>query len=262
MTPIDLWAAEMEFSGKAPATIACRSRALRLLAKEVGDPLTLGKAELVGWLAQRQHPSTRSTLLAYLRSFYQWAQREGLIDDDLTERITPIKVPNADPRPADAEDIQAALRVADSRTRSMILLMAFCGLRSCEVAGVRPEHFHRDAADGRWTLEIPRSKGGHRQTVKVPADVARIVLDGPTWDVSAQTVQKSVREALREADSSATPHQLRHYFATTLLHTTDNLRVVQEAMRHVSPATTARYTRVQSSELSDAVEALPRFDVA
>jgi integrase len=256
VTPIEQWAAEMEFAGKAPATIACRSRALRLLTKQVGDPLALTKSELVGWLAQRPHPSTRSTLLAYLRSFYQWAVREGLVVADPTERIAPIKVPSADPRPAPVEDIGAALGKANPRTRSMILLMAYCGLRSCEVAGVRPEHFHR-ATDGRWTLEIPRSKGGHRQTVKVPAWVAEAVTAGPTWAVTAQTVQKSVRDAFKEADSPITPHQLRHYFGTSMLHTTDNFRVVQEAMRHASPATTARYTKVESSELSDAVEALP-----
>jgi integrase/recombinase XerD len=77
--------------------------------------------------------------------------------------------------------------------------------------------------------------------------------------VSAQTVQKAVRVTVRQAGSPATPHQLRHYFGTSLLHSTDNLRVVQEAMRHKSPATTARYTRVESSQLSAAVESLPRI---
>jgi site-specific recombinase XerD len=258
VTPIEQWAAEMEFAGKAPTTIRCRTRMLRLLAKEAGDPLTLGKADLVAWLSKRQNASTRSTLLAYLRSFYQWATREGLVDADPTERIGTIKVGDRDPRPAPVADIAAALAEATPRTRSFILLMAYCGLRSCEVAGVRPEHFH-EAADGTWTLEIPRGKGGHQQTARVPGWVAQDVLAGPSWELTAQTVQKSVRDAFREAKSPATPHQLRHYFGTSLLHTTDNLRVVQEAMRHKSPATTARYTRVESSQLAAAVEALPRI---
>lgn len=258
MTPIDQWAAEMEFSGKSPATIACRSRALRLLAKQSGDPITRTRADLITWLAARPKASTRSTLLAYLRSFYQWAQREGIIDDDPTERIGPIKVPMGDPRPAAVTDIGAALHAANPRTRSMILLMAYCGLRCCEVAGVRPEHF-RQSTEGTWTLTIPRAKGGSRQTVPVPARIVDAVLAGPSWDVSAQTVQKNVRDAFRACGSSATPHQLRHYFGTTMLNTTDNLRIVQEAMRHKSPATTARYTKVEQAELSAAVESLPNI---
>lgn len=258
MTPIELWAADMEFAGRAPATVECRARALRNLTKEAGDPLTLTKADIVGWLTRRRNPSTRSTLLAYVRAFYQWAAREGLVDTDPTERIAPIKVPAKDPRPADVGDIGAALAKADDRTRSMILLMAYTGLRCCEVAGVRPDHFHQ-GSDGRWTLEIPRSKGGHQQTVKVPAHVAEAVLAGPSWDVGAQSVQKTVRAAFKAAGSPVTPHQLRHYFGTTMLQMTDNLRIVQEAMRHASPATTARYTKVESSALSDAAESLPRI---
>lgn len=258
MTPLELWLADMEFAGRARTTIATRDRMLRLLTKEAGDPLTLTRAEIMGWLSRRPNPSTRSTMLGHLRAFYQWAVREDLRPDDPTERIGPIKVGDRAPRPAAVDEIAAAIEKAASRERSFLLLMAYCGLRSCEVAGVRPEHFHR-AGDGSWTLEIPRSKGGHQQTAPVPAWVAEAVLAGPSWAVSAQTVQKAAKAALVAAGSEATPHQLRHYFATSLLHTTDNLRVVQDAMRHKSPTTTARYTKVEPSQLTAAVEALPRI---
>jgi integrase len=44
-----------------------------------------------------------------------------------------------------------------------------------------------------------------------------------------------VCKVLRELGSTATPHQLRHWYATAPLSTTGNLRVVQEMMRHASP---------------------------
>jgi integrase len=72
-------------------------------------------------------------------------------------------------------------------------------------------------------------------------------------------VQKIIREAFRAVGSPCTGHQLRHYFGTTALRATENLRVVQQMMRHASPATTARYTLITSHETSDAAEGLPRI---
>ena len=62
-----------------------------------------------------------------------------------------------------------------------------------------------------------------------------------------------------DAGSSATPHMLRHYYGTAALSATQNLRQVQEMMRHASPATTARYTAVASDELTRAAESLPQI---
>lgn len=259
MTPIEQWAAEMRFEGKAPTTIRCRSRALRLVAKEVGDPLTLGRLDLMAWLDKREHPSTRSTLLAYLRSFYQWAHREGLIDADPTVRIRAIKVPKGTPRPAPVDDFAAMLAKAPPRTVLFARLMAECGLRSCEVAGVRAEHIGT-APDGRRILEIPRAKGGGRQSVPIPADLADDIAAAEPWAVSAQTVQKCVRQAFIAAGSPVKPHQLRHLFGTNALHTAGgDLRKAQELLRHASPATTARYTDVTPEELSDVVDQMPRY---
>jgi len=258
MLTIERWAAHMRFTGAAATTVMTRTRMMRRVARELGDPLTLTRTALIEFLSTYEHPSTRSTMLSYLRAFYAWAIAEGLVEADPTARIPGIKVPTAVPRPAARDDVAALLRTSDQRTRCMALLMVYAGLRCCEVARFRPEHLTQ-GADGSWWVDIPESKGGHHQAVPIPHDIAREIADGPSWAVQPQRVQKIISDALKAVGSTATPHQLRHYYGTTALQSTQNLRKVQQMMRHASPATTARYTLVASSELSDAAEGLPRI---
>lgn len=258
---IEQWAADMRFRGLSPRTIYSRTRALRRITGDT-DPLALTGPAIVAHLAAYDTASTRATLLSYVRCFYAWAVAQDIIDreTDPTRRIPTIKAPAGQPTPAPDDVVKALLRTANPRARTMSLLMIYAGLRCFEVAAFRPQHLAR-RADGRWWVEIPHGKGGKAATVPIPGDVAAQVLAGPEWDVTPQTVQKSVKAALVAAGAPAavTPHKLRHYYATSALQSTQNLRYVQELMRHASPATTARYAAVSSTELSDAVEQLPRI---
>lgn len=252
------WGAYMAFTGAAPLTVETRTRALRKVERERGDLLTLTTRDVIAYLAAYQKAPTRATLLSYIKCFYAWAVDQGLLEENPTDKIPKIKVPGGEPRPAPVEDIQAMMAKAEPRTRAMALLMMYAGLRSCEVAPFRKEHL-RQSADGRWWVDIPRSKGGHHQSVPIPADAAGEILAAPGWDIGPQAVRNAISKAFREVGSPCTGHQLRHYFGTSALQSTQNLRKVQEMMRHASPATTARYTKVTPSELSDAAEGLPRI---
>lgn len=254
MNPIQDWADFMRFKGASPRTVTSRVRTLRRVEREHGDLLTLTKADLIAFLAPYSHASTRSTMLSYLRSFYAWALVEELVEHDPTARIPSVKVPAGVPRPAPAEVIERMLATAAPRTRSMAALMVYAGMRCFEVAAFRPEHLER-RSDGRWWVDIPNAKGGHHQAVPIPALAAEMVLAGPSWEVTVQTVQKDVRDALRAVGSPCTPHQLRHAYGTKMLRETGNLAKVQRLMRHASPVTTTRYAKVEDEELSSAVEA-------
>lgn len=258
MTLTEQWASHMKFTGAAPTTVTTRSRALRRLEREFGDLAHLTRDDLTAFLSAYDHASSRSTNLSYVRCFYAWAVEEGHVTDDPTRRLPTVRVPSGTPRPAPVAEVRAMLAAAPPRTRLFALLMAYGGLRCCEVAGVRLAHLNR-AADGGWWLDIPRSKGGHQQTVPVAEWVADELMAAPEWFVSVQTVQRDVREAFRTVGSKSTPHQLRHYYGTSALNATGDLRKVQQMMRHASPATTARYTLVASSELSAVAELLPRI---
>lgn len=251
----DRWAASMSFGGAAENTVSTRLRALRRLERDRGDLLSLTRTDLLDWLAVYSHPSTRSTMLSYVRVFYAWALDEGLLTESPAAKLGKVKVPNGVPRPASHADVVRLLASASPRTRMFALLMLYAGLRCCEVAPARPSDVTWQG-DSAW-LDIPHSKGGHHQTVPLPAHVAREFEAFPEWRCTAQTVQRDVSKALKAAGSTATPHMLRHYYGTSALQATQNLRKVQQMMRHASPATTARYTLVTSDELAQAAEALP-----
>lgn len=259
MTTLTQWASHMRFTGAADSTVRTRVRALRRLEREYGDPLTLTRDDLTAFLSTYDHASTRSTNLSYLRCFYAWAVDEDLITENPCRKLSGVKVPSATPRPAALSDVVALLETAPTRTRVFALLMAYGGLRCFEVAGVRTARDLDKAPDGRWWLTIPHAKGGHTQTVPLPAWVADELRAAPEWAVSVQTVQRDVRRGFIRVGSTATPHQLRHFYGTSALRSVGNLRIVQQMMRHASPATTARYTLVASSETSDAAEGLPRI---
>ena len=74
--------------------------------------------------------------------------------------------------------------------------------------------------------------------------------------VRAKTVSRVISDAFDRADAPATAHQLRHYFATSLLRAGTDSRVVQSLMRHESLATTGRYLAVNTDQQRAALSGL------
>ena len=252
------WAAHMRLSGKAPTTVRSRTRTLRRVARDVGPLDTLTRRDLEAWLAAFEKPSTRFTNLSYVRCFYRWALDEELVQTDPTARIPAVKVPRRLPRPIATDELTAALEAAPPRTRIWMELMAYAGLRVSEVAACHPQRHLNAGNDGAWWLDIPVAKGGSFQTVYLPTWLAWKLRDTPPWSITGQTVNHDVTKVLRAIGSQATPHQLRHWFGTTLAQTSSAF-TVQRQMRHASMSTTAGYVQVQARVLVDAAEGLPRI---
>lgn len=78
----------------------------------------------------------------------------------------------------------------------------------------------------------------------------------PAVPVRAKTVSRVISDAFDRADAPATAHQLRHYFATSLLRAGTDSRVVQSLMRHESLATTGRYLAVDVDQQRAALSGL------
>ena len=77
-----------------------------------------------------------------------------------------------------------------------------------------------------------------------------------SFTVAAKTVGTVIARALRRSGIDATAHQLRHFFATSLLEAGVDSRIVQTLMRHASLATTGRYLGVTLAQQRQALTGL------
>lgn len=147
-----------------------------------------------------------------------------------------------------------ALIGVDQRTRLMILLAAYAGMRAGEIAQLHTD----DIVSGRIRV---RGKGGRERWVPVHPVLAGplaavepgYVFPGVNGHLHPITVTKHVSEALGEG---WTAHTLRHAFATSALAATGDLRSVQILLGHASPTTTARYTAVADERLVEVVRSI------
>jgi integrase/recombinase XerC len=265
---------------------------LAFLTHHLGEPpsvagiLGLKPLDVRAFLAARRMGSvgSRSLMrqLAALRSFARHLEREG---HGTASAFAAIRTPKVDknlPRPLSAS---SAVAVTEAETRSgenrkawilardaaVLSLLYGAGLRISEALGLQ----RRDApVDGVDTITVT-GKGGKMRSVPVISAIQRAVEEylqlcpyavppeGPLFvgarggPLSPRIIQLAVEE-LRGAlglPDSATPHALRHSFATHLLAKGGDLRGIQELLGHASLSTTQLYTKVDAARLMDAFDA-------
>lgn len=246
------------------------------------DFLALTPADVRAYMAHRRAEglSGRSILraLAALRSFARHLERAGLGKAAPFVAVRSPKIARSLPKPL-APD--AAVQVTDPDTRAseeraawalardaaVLALLYGSGLRISEALGLR----RKDAPVSADALTVT-GKGQKTRSVPVIAPVREAVArylalcphrlepDGPLFvgvrggPLSPRIVQlamERMRGALGLPDS-ATPHALRHSFATHLLAGGGDLRSIQELLGHASLSTTQVYTAVDASRLMDA----------
>jgi len=229
------------------------------------------------FMAARRHDGLTGRSLARsmsaLRTFFRWLEAEDITHNRGVMQVALPKVPHGIPKPLTIAKAAAVIDAQGSgeadwiaaRDTAVLLLLYGSGLRICEALALTP----KDAPSaGRDVLHI-RGKGGRERLVPVlPITQAaierymRLCLysldrEGPLFvgakgaRLSPRIVQKlmqSLRATLGLPDT-ATPHALRHSFATHLLSAGADLRQIQELLGHASLATTQAYTEVDRERL-------------
>lgn len=247
----------MRSAGRSPRTIIERTRLLRRLGTwlTISRSVTLLSAtedDLAAWqrsLACRP-AETVNTYLGHARGFYRWLARFRHAPD-AGALLTRPQRPRGLPRPIGEDELRLALRTADGPILIALLLMAFCGLRVGEVAGLHRRDIHERTTP---PVVVVTGKGRRMRVVRLPDGLARQLLvaglpnSGPVvrgergQPVTANRLSQLVNAHLHEQGVADTAHSLRHYFGTTAYRLTRDLRLVQESMGHASPETTAIYT--------------------
>ncbi len=276
----------------SPLTVDAYTRDLTqfllFLTEHLGDRPDLAAfaelkpADLRAFMAKRRAAGIESRslmrALAALRSFARHLEREGVGKAAAFIAVRSPKVARSLPKPIPAE---AALDMIDVETRAgegrepwilardaaVIGLLYGAGLRISEALGLK----RHDASKGFDSLTVI-GKGAKTRSVPVIEPVARgieaylqlcpytLKQDSPLFvgtrggQLSPRIIQLTV-ERLRGAlglPDTATPHALRHSFATHLLARGGDLRSIQELLGHASLSTTQVYTAVDGARLLDA----------
>ena len=243
----------------------------------LSDISTLRPADLRGFLAQRRKGGagarTLGRGLAGLRSFLRYLERSGLANAAGAAAVRSPKQPKSLPKPlTDREALNVVTTDAQlaeepwvaARNAAVLTLLYGCGLRISEALDLTPGDFAGTPSSLRVT-----GKGGKTRIVPLMA-VARDAVatylklcpyhagaDEPMFrgtrgaklqPAIIQREMQKLRGALGLPDT-ATPHALRHSFATHLLAGGGDLRTIQELLGHASLSTTQVYTGVDSTRL-------------
>jgi integrase/recombinase XerC len=249
----------------------------------VADIAALTTADIRAFMAARRAAGVESRTLARgvagIRSLIRFLEKGGSVNGAAIRGIRPPRpkktLPKALP-PAAARAVVAFDNGLDAepwvRTRNAAIfaLLYGAGLRLSEALGIR----RSDAPTaGNAVLRVV-GKGGKERIVPILPKVAATVADylrqcpyagppdgplfvgmrgGPLNPRIVQRAMAGLRSALGLPDT-ATPHALRHSFATHLLASGGDLRTIQELLGHASLSTTQIYTAVDTERLIEAYE--------
>jgi integrase/recombinase XerC len=248
-------------------------------APSLADLKSLKPADIRAFMAERRRDGIESRTLmrqlAALRSLFRYLEREGQAIASPFSAVRSPRISKGLPKPLPP---QAARALADAdiragearpqwvlaRDAAVLALLYGSGLRIAEALAMR----RMDAPGDRDGLTVT-GKGNKTRGVPVLPQVSKLIEayiatcpyalppDGPLFvgakggPLSPRIIQlamASLRGALGLPES-ATPHALRHSFATHLLGRGGDLRTIQELLGHASLSTTQIYTAVDMNRL-------------
>ncbi len=258
---------------------------LTFLTGHVGGPAgledlrALRPADFRGFLAARRRGGagarTLGRGLAGIRSFLRHLERLGEVNAAGARAVRAPRQPRSLPKPLSAGDALAVVsqegQIAEepwiaARNAAILTLLYGCGLRISEALGLTAEDFageptalriHGKGGKTRIVPLLPAARAAvatYRQLCPyqpaAPAALFRGAKGGALQPAIIQREMQKLRGALGLPDS-ATPHALRHSFATHLLAGGGDLRSIQELLGHASLSTTQVYTGVDAARLLD-----------
>lgn len=272
--------------GRSPATLASYERDLRqflaFLKRDLGHPPCLADLARLDvkavrrFLAARRREGAASRSLARtvsaLRTFYRWLESTDQIANRALAQVAMPRIPHTLPKPltvgkaaALVEDDGAEDDWIRARDVAVMLLLYGAGLRISEALSLA----RRDApVSGRDVIRIT-GKGGKERLVPIlpvtqraierylalcpyPLDPqAPLFVGAKGGPLSPRLIQLAIARMRDELalPETATPHALRHSFATHLLAAGADLRQIQELLGHASLSTTQVYTEVDRERI-------------
>lgn len=209
--------------------------------------------------------------LSSLRSFFQFCIRRGWLKNNIADGITAPKSPKALPKVLDADQAAQFVQVEgddfiNKRDRALVELIYSSGLRLAETVSL-------NINDIDWGDAMLTVTGKGRKTRTLPVGSHAIVAlkdwlearklytqnDEPALfttqrgqRISHRAVQMRMQQlSIKQGmDNPVHPHMLRHSFASHMLESSGDLRLVQELLGHANISTTQVYTHLDFQHLA------------
>ena len=265
--------------GLSPLTVAAYRRDLAQFADAAGpawrrDPEPV--RDFVNALRRAgRRPSTQARKVAAVRSFYDFALREGMAERDVAALVDTPRPGSYLPDVLDPDEVERILEAppADDpvgiRDRAILELLYACGLRVSELTGLDldrvdlPNLQVRVIGKGNKERRVPMGEPArerlHRYLAGPRADwtarrpTAACFVSQRGRRLARESVWRMVRRWTEVAgvQGHVTPHTFRHSFATHLLEGGADLRVVQALLGHASISTTQLYTHLTGERLRE-----------
>jgi len=245
------------------------------------SPEQISREEGRGWFLYltNERKLSRSSVtcaLCALKFFYEGVLRQEWSEFHLLRPKAEKKLPVV----LSVEEVQRILHCVEMpRYRVCLSLLYSCGLRLLEGTQLRVAQIDSQ----RMLLHIQGGKGNKDRYVPLPQPTLERLRSfwsthrHPVWlfpatipqgwtppqsqPMDESGVQKAFKAALQKSglQKAATPHTLRHSYATHLLEAGLNLRQIQSYLGHSSPQTTAIYTHLTQSSETLALETISRL---
>src|SRR5581483_11604345 len=254
----------------SPHTLRAYDADLRAFVAFAGAPAAVEPATIRRWLRTLHgttEPSSIARKLAAVRGLFRFLIDTGRLARDPTIGIATPKSRRKLPAHLTLDDVDRLLatprgdRVLGLRDRAMLEVLYSSGLRVSELTGLDWERVDADAGllrvlgKGRKERVVPVGRPALAALAAyrgAAAEAGQPVAGGPVFRnarggrLTSRSVARTMERYVLVAGTTAkaTPHALRHTFATHLLGAGADLRAIQELLGHASLSTTQRYTHV------------------
>lgn len=232
------------------------------------QPDHISKGLITSYKQKRKETTKRRTVaravnleLLCLSAMLKWGAENNMCSQP--EKFEPLPHKKGLPSTISRSDCSKILSAMTGTTRALFATIYFCGLRFQEATRLRPSDLSQDK-----TFFRVKGKGNRVRQVPVVDDLRAILagLDmtgewlfpsrltrGPLTDI-----RQPLRTAMRKAGipGRITPHQFRHSYATHLLESGADIRIIQKLLGHQSVTTTQIYSHVSMNLMADTVKAL------
>jgi integrase/recombinase XerC len=209
--------------------------------------------------------------VATLKSFFQYLEKQKIVTSSIASTVKMPKFDQKLPEFLSIEEIKNIVNFPDQkdfegiRDRAILELLYSCGLRLSELLNLRLEHlmlrenavriFGKGKKERIIPVGIPAKKAilnylnSRQKVARVGVDELFVLKSGKK--MYAMAIQRLVRKYITDVVSlnSASPHILRHSYATHLLDRGANIRVVKDLLGHQNLSTTQVYTHLSIEHL-------------